>query len=136
MIGAGALPAPRRARALVAGLLLATGGASALAESPRNPDPELGRYLASECVTCHQLSGQAAAGVPAIVGWPEDQFIAVLKSYKNKDRDNAVMQTVAASLTEDDMAALAAYFGDVKQPTEQRQVKPADVPLQGGKRND
>jgi cytochrome c553 len=69
----------------------------------------LGQYLASECTACHQLSG-ASAGIPAIVGWPRDQFVAVVKSYRAKERDNEVMQTIAGRLTEEEIAALAAYF--------------------------
>lgn len=74
-------------------------------------DRELGQYLSSECVTCHKASGKVEGGVPPIVGWPADQFIAVMNSYKAKDRDNEVMQTIAARLKDEDIAALAAYFG-------------------------
>jgi cytochrome c len=77
-------------------------------------DAALGEYLSSECVTCHQKSGQVTAGVPAITGWPEDQFVAVLQSYKDKHRDNVTMQTIAGRLSAEDMAALAAYFGKLK----------------------
>lgn len=73
-----------------------------------------GEYLASECVTCHQLSG-ADSGIPAIIGWDEESFIAVLNSYKNKARDNQVMQMVTATLTDEEIAALAAYFATIKE---------------------
>ncbi len=75
-------------------------------------DIAYGEYLASECVTCHQVSG-AASAIPSISGWPEAQFIAVTNSYKNKERDNVVMQTIAGRLTAEDVAALAAYFGSL-----------------------
>lgn len=85
-----------------------------LAGSAFNPlaagDRELGQYLSAECVTCHQASG-TATGIPSIVGWPEGQFIAAMNAYKDKQRDNPVMQTVAGRLAADDIAALAAYFG-------------------------
>lgn len=73
-------------------------------------DRELGQYLSSECVTCHRLSGPNAQGIPKIAGWPEDQFIAVMNAYKDKQRDNPVMQTIAGRLESGDIAALAAYF--------------------------
>ncbi len=73
-------------------------------------DRELGQYLSAECVTCHRTSGQVAQGIPQIAGWPEDQFIAVMNAYKQKQRDNPVMQTIAGRLGADDIAALAAYF--------------------------
>jgi cytochrome c len=77
-------------------------------------DVELGKYLSEECVTCHQASGTATAGVPPIAGLPEDQFVALMNAYKNKQRDNPVMQTVAGRLSADDIAALASYFGGLK----------------------
>jgi cytochrome c553 len=76
-------------------------------------DVALGRYLAAECVACHPRDSRVS-GIPAIVGWPQEQFVAVLRSYKAKERANPVMQNVAAGLTEEQMAALAAYFATQK----------------------
>lgn len=76
-------------------------------------DRELGQYLSAECVTCHQVSGHATGGVPPIAGWPEDQFVAVMNAYKEKQRDNPVMRTMASRLAAEDIAALAAYFAAV-----------------------
>ncbi len=72
----------------------------------------LGQFLASECTTCHQLSGESTGGIPPITGWPKNQFIAVLRSYRAKERDNEVMQTIAGRLSDDEIAALAAFFED------------------------
>ncbi len=85
--------------------------AACLASSPSAVARDLayGEYLASECVTCHQVSG-ASKGVPSIIGWPEDQFVAALSSYKRKERDNQIMQAIAARLSDDEMKALAAFF--------------------------
>lgn len=77
-------------------------------------DMALGQYLASECVSCHQASGHAAGGVPPIVGWPQDQFIAVMNAYRLKHRDNPIMQTIAGRLGDEDIRALALYFGSLK----------------------
>jgi cytochrome c553 len=71
----------------------------------------LGRYLALECSSCHQLSGASVGGIPSIVGWPEAQFVAVLDAYRRKEREGQVMQAVAARLSRAEMVALAAYFG-------------------------
>lgn len=74
-------------------------------------DRELGAYLSNECVACHQISGHVTGGVPRITGWPEDHFVAVMNSYKEKHRENPIMQTIAGRLADDEIAALAAYFG-------------------------
>ena len=104
----------RRARATLC-LVAAT---AALVLLPINTgiaagDRALGEYLSSECVTCHQLSGQYQ-GIPPIVGWPEASFIEIMNEYREKQRANPVMQTIVAKFSSDDIAALAAYFGSVK----------------------
>ena len=76
-------------------------------------DVALGEYLSATCTGCHQASGQTN-GIPAIIGWPEDQFIAVVNAYRKGERDNAAMRSIAQSLSSEDMAALAAYFGRLK----------------------
>jgi cytochrome c553 len=94
--------------ALAAAVLPANAGAG---------DRAFGEYLSGECVTCHQTSGRSPTGIPSIVAWPDDQFIAVLKSYKEKHRDNPVMQVIAGRLSDEEMAALAAYFGSLPAKT-------------------
>lgn len=78
-------------------------------------DPAYGEYLSSECVTCHRRDGQGQ-GIPTIIGLPTEQFIAALKAYKVKDRPNPIMQTIAGRLSDDDIAALAAYYSSQKAP--------------------
>ena len=76
-------------------------------------DRALGEYLSSECVACHQLTGRHQ-GIPPIVGWPVASFIAIMNEYREKRRSNPVMQTIAGKFSNEDVAALAAYFSSVK----------------------
>lgn len=85
----------------------------AKASSNSKGDKDFGQYLSSLCVTCHQVTGQAAGGIPPIIAWPDDQFIAVMNAYRHKDRENLVMQNVAGKLSDEEIAALAAYFGSL-----------------------
>lgn len=102
-------------------LALAAALAPAVAEekarSAYKGDRDLGEYLSSECVTCHQPSGRQVGAIPVIIGWPEDQFVAVLHSFKRRERDNQVMQTMTSRLSDEEMLALAAYFGSLPVPT-------------------
>ena len=75
-------------------------------------DVEYGEYLSSECVTCHQLSGHAD-GIPSVVGWPKEAFIRALFEYKTNVRTNQVMQNMTVNLGNEEIAALAAYFGSL-----------------------
>jgi cytochrome c553 len=96
----------QRLRPALAVVLVCAAGARPCAGA----DMALGEYLSAECVTCHQLSGNVTGGIPAIVGLPEKTFVEALEAYKTGKRDNSVMRNIAARLSQDDMAALAAYF--------------------------
>ena len=76
-------------------------------------DRELGQYLSSECVTCHQLSGRFQ-GIPPIVGWPEPSFVEIMNEYRTKKRENPVMQNIAGKFSQEEIAALAAYFASLQ----------------------
>jgi cytochrome c553 len=89
--------------------------AAGQATDAHTADIELGRYLASECLTCHRT---ASAGnvIPNIFGLPETTFAEVVKAYRDKRMANPVMQNVASRLTDEDIAALALYFATSKMP--------------------
>lgn len=95
-------------RLAVLGLLLACAPANAAG------DRALGEYLSSECTSCHQSSGKQVGGIPAIVGHPAEQFVALMNAYRERQRDNQVMQAVAARLSSEEIAALAAYYESLK----------------------
>ncbi|MDA7430236.1 c-type cytochrome [Primorskyibacter aestuariivivens] len=73
-------------------------------------DPEYGEYLSSECTTCHQADG-GDSGIPSITLWPEEDFVIAMYAYKTKRRNHPVMQMIAGRLSDEEIAALAAYFG-------------------------
>lgn len=107
-----------QAASFAATLLSAPGfaqsAASAESAAKIKGDRELGEYLSSHCTTCHQSSGRSIGGVPSIVAWPEEQFIAVLISYKEGERDNETMRTISHGLSLEEIASLAVYFGSMK----------------------
>jgi len=76
-------------------------------------DRALGEYLAAECTGCHIAAGRPPQGIPAIAGWPEDQFVAALNAYKSRQREHRLMQAIAGRLGQDEIAALASYYGSL-----------------------
>jgi cytochrome c len=78
-------------------------------------DFEYGEYLAAECTTCHRRDG-GDDGIPAITGWPESGFVAVMHAYRARVRPNVTMQTISARLGDEEIAALAAYFASLERP--------------------
>jgi len=88
----------------------------AFATAARSDDAKLrsyGEHLSSECTTCHRVDG-TDNGIPSIVGWPAEDFIFTLKAYQDGGRTNPAMVSVAQSLDENQMQALAAFFGSLK----------------------
>lgn len=73
-------------------------------------DPAWGEYLSSECTTCHQVDG-SDEGIPSIRYWPDEDFVLAMHAYKQKIRPHPVMQMMAGRLSDEEIAALAAYFG-------------------------
>jgi cytochrome c553 len=105
-----------RGRAITA-YSVAAGAAAALlyhsAATQSAGDRALGEYLSAECVSCHQISGRHQ-GIPPIVGWPETSFVEIMNEYRFKRRTTPVMQTIAGKFSNEEIAALAAYFGGLK----------------------
>lgn len=77
-------------------------------------DVEYGEYLSSECVTCHKLNGDND-GIPGIVGWDTEPFVVAMHAYRAKHRENEVMQLVSGRLSDEEIAALAAYFKGLQE---------------------
>ena len=71
-------------------------------------DAAYGEYLASECGACHGANADGA--IPALQALRDEELIAALKAYREGTRTNAVMQSVARSLDDAAIEALAAYF--------------------------
>jgi cytochrome c553 len=86
-----------------------------LPQPARAADVAYGEYLANECVTCHQKTGNYS-GIPSITGWPPEAFVQALNAYRWRERKNPIMQTIADQLNDADMAALAAYFEQLGPP--------------------
>lgn len=76
-------------------------------------DLEYGAYLSSECTTCHRADGDND-GIPGIIGWNTDDFVTAMHAYKEKHRENPVMQMITGRLANDEIAALAAYFNSLE----------------------
>lgn len=79
-------------------------------------DPTLekaGEAKAALCLGCH---GQKAAGnaqIPRLAGQHPEYLVTQLKNFKSGARKSGPMPAVAGNLSEEDMKALAAYFGSL-----------------------
>jgi cytochrome c553 len=87
--------------------------AVATTSSAAATDVELGRYLATECMTCHRAA-TAGGAIPNIFGMAEASFAEIVKGYREGKLPNPVMQNIARRLTDQEIAALARYFATAK----------------------
>lgn len=81
------------------------GGDPALAKS--------GQAKASMCLGCHGASAEGNGQFPRLAGQHPDYLAQQLKSFKDGSRKGGPMQAMTANLSEEDMKALAAYFGSL-----------------------
>jgi cytochrome c553 len=78
-------------------------------------DAVAGKNKTSMCAGCHGISGFKTAypevyHVPRLGGQNAGYIVSALKAYKAGDRQHPTMKAIAASLTDQDMADLAAYY--------------------------
>lgn len=79
--------------------------------SAERPD---GAVLALEkgCVACHGTDGKAVVdSYPNLDGQWERYLRLQLRAYRSGKRDNVVMNSMAASLTDAEISALAEHYG-------------------------
>ena len=78
-------------------------------------NPEAGKAASAVCAACHGGKGISATGAfPNLAGQKADYLAAQLKALRDKTRPSPIMGPMAASLKDDDIANLAAYFSSLK----------------------
>ncbi|TMI16377.1 MAG: cytochrome c [Betaproteobacteria bacterium] len=101
---------------LGAAMILGAQAAHAQQPAPAG-DAELAhRHKTAMCVGCHGIPGYKTAfpevyHVPKIAGQQPAYLINALKAYRSGERSHPSMRGIAASLSDQDMADLAAYYG-------------------------
>lgn len=98
------------------GLLLASVLAAASATAAEQPqgDAQAGKIKAYTCLGCHGIPSYVMVyptfHVPRLAGQHEQYIISALEAYRDGKRSFPTMQAQARSLSEQDMADIAAYF--------------------------
>ena len=102
--------------AAVALAALAAGSLPAAAQGTAKPDLAKAKQTADTvCAACHGADGNSAiAANPNLAGQGAEYISRQLQNFKDGTRVNAVMQSMAAPLSPDDMAALGVYYSQQK----------------------
>jgi cytochrome c553 len=81
-------------------------------------DAAAGRAKAGPCLGCHGIPGYRNAypvyPVPKLGGQHAEYIVIALTGYKNGQRAHGTMHAQAATLSQQDMEDLAAFFAGVK----------------------
>jgi cytochrome c553 len=98
-------------RCLVLAALMAAAGPAAWAAG----DAVAGKSKIAMCQGCHGIPGWKTAfpevyQVPKLGGQHAAYLVKALQAYKSGERSHPSMQGIAAGLSEQDMADLAAYY--------------------------
>lgn len=96
-------------RVLLAGLAIGLCAAPGLAA-----DTGEGARLANACTSCHGLEGHSVGAAPALAGQAEADLLARLKAFKDGSADATIMNRIVRGYSDEELAALAAYFASVK----------------------
>lgn len=99
-------------------------------------DAKAGEAKAQMCIGCHGIPGYQASfpevhKVPMISGQTEKYIAAALAQYRKGDRKHPTMRAIAGSLSDADIADLAAYYArqqPADKPGEAPAAKPANEP--------
>jgi len=99
---------------MLAAAWLATGAAFAQG-APAVGDPAAGALRVQMCQGCHGIEGWRTAypevySVPRIAGQHQAYLVKALQEYKSGERSHPSMRAIAASLSDKDMADVAAYY--------------------------
>lgn len=123
------------ATALKVGVAIALGSLAAATAFAQQPQPagnaQRGANVASTCLGCHGIEGYRNAypdyAVPRLAGQHAEYLAAALKEYRSEARQYPTMHLQALSLSDQDMADVAAYLAS-KPLVAASTASPADVP--------
>ncbi|MES2355977.1 MAG: cytochrome c [Pseudomonadota bacterium] len=97
---------------LMTGVILLTAAAVVQAAG----DPVAGAKKVFQCQGCHGIPGYRTAfpdlySVPKLGGQHPNYIVQALQEYKKGERNHSTMRGIAANLSDQDMADVAAYYG-------------------------
>ncbi|HSV36868.1 MAG TPA: c-type cytochrome [Ramlibacter sp.] len=94
----------------LAALALCAGAAHAQA-----PDPLQVRSWAGACATCHGTNGAAQPGMIPLAGQASAEIVRKLQDFKSGRQPATVMHQLAKGYTDEQIAAIAAWFAAQKK---------------------
>ncbi len=102
-------------------LLLALAGFFSTAQAQDAQAAQRGSTKVQMCIGCHGIVGYQADfpqvyKVPKIAGQDARYIVSALTAYRSGDRKFPTMRSIAASLSDQDIADIAAYYSTLGKP--------------------
>ncbi len=112
--------------ATLAALLAA--GSMTVSTAARAQDAKAGEKKMQMCVGCHNIPGYQASfpeiyKVPKIAGQNAKYIVSALNAYKKGERKHPSMRAIATTLSDQDMADIAAYYEQLEQGRRRRRPR-------------
>jgi cytochrome c553 len=106
--------------AFVAGAMVFAPSLQALAQGAPKGSAAAAKTKVSMCIGCHGIPMYRTAfpdvyQVPMIAGQSPQYIVRALEAYRSGERSHPSMQGIAKSLSDQDMADLAAYYGGARR---------------------
>jgi cytochrome c553 len=96
-------------------IVMLLGAAHSNANAQNAAEIEAGRAKAQMCAVCHGPSGVSnAPDAPHLAGQPALYLTAQMRAYRSGARKHEVMAVIAKPLSDEDIAALAAWYSSIK----------------------
>jgi sulfide dehydrogenase cytochrome subunit len=70
---------------------------------------------ATSCSGCHAASAAVETPVPRLVGRPAPEIVAAMSDFRTGLRPATVMDRIAKGFSEEETAAIAAWYSEQKQ---------------------
>jgi sulfide dehydrogenase cytochrome subunit len=102
---------------LIVTLLLAIGPIALIIFPSRAAEYNRGAQLAAMCAACHRLDG-LDEGIPSIIGLDEKKLTDMMAEFKSGKRTSQIMNVVARSLSDEEIADLAHYLAARQEGSE------------------
>lgn len=137
-----------RSIAVAAAFLICALGTPVLAQTSAAPpapltpialpgDAERGALIAQTCTGCHGIPGyynaQPAYHVPKLGGQNADYIEVALQSYRRGTRSHDTMQAQASTLSDQDIADVAAYFESFEGEGQPARTRASPATIEAGR---
>lgn len=77
-------------------------------------DGDAALRLANACTSCHGVEGLSVGAAPSLAGQTEEELLEKLHAFRDQTVEATIMNRLARGYTDDEIAALAAYFSSVE----------------------